>query len=63
MARNPFAQLQDVVVEPRQAFEEIITLIVKCLWPNSRRVRVYRGDGGVDSFTGTFGEGGEADVY
>ena len=63
MARNPFEQLQDVVVEPRQAFEDVVTLIIKCIWPHSRRVRVYRGDGGIDSFTGTLGDRGEADVY
>ena len=63
MARNPFEQLQDVVVEPRQAFEEIVTLILKCLHSNSRRVRIHRGDGGIDAFTGTLGAGGEADVY
>ena len=63
MARNPFEQLQDVVIEPRQAFEDIIALILKCLYPESRRVRVYRGDGGIDSFTGTLGVGGDADVF
>jgi hypothetical protein len=63
MARNPFEQLQDVVVEPRQAFEDIVTLILKCLFPDSRRVRVFRGDGGIDAFIGTLGEGGEVDVY
>jgi hypothetical protein len=63
MARNPFEQLQDVVIEPRQAFEDVVTLILKCLYPDSRRVRVYRGDGGIDSFTGTLGIGGEADVF
>jgi hypothetical protein len=63
MARNPFEQLQDVVVEPRQAFEDVVALVLKCLHPESRRVRVYRGDGGIDSFTGTLGVGGEADVF
>jgi len=63
MARNPFEQLQDVVTEPRQAFEDIVALILKCLYADSRRVRVYRGDGGIDSFTGTLGIGGEADVF
>ncbi len=52
-----------MVVEPRQAFEDIVTLILKCLHPSSRRVRVYRGDGGIDTFTGTLGNNGEADVY
>ncbi len=63
MARNPFAQLQDAVVEPRQAFEDIVTIILKCLYPDSRRVRVYRGDGGIDAFVGTLGSAGEADVF
>src|SRR5213076_998245 len=63
MARNPFEQIQDVVVEPRQAFEDVVALILKCLHPESRRVRVYRGDGGIDSFTGPLGVGGEADVF
>lgn len=63
VARNPFEQLQDVVPEPRQAFEDIVTLILKCLNPNSRRVRVHRGDGGIDAFSGTLGTNGEADVY
>jgi hypothetical protein len=63
MARNPFEQLQDVVPEPRQAFEDIVTLILKCLYPDSRRVRVHRGDGGIDAYSGSLGDGGEADVY
>lgn len=63
MARSVFEQLQDVVTEPRQAFEDIVSFILKCLSPSSRRVRVYRGDGGIDSFTGTLGESGEADVF
>ncbi|MCI0747568.1 MAG: hypothetical protein L0Y58_19355 [Verrucomicrobia subdivision 3 bacterium] len=63
MARNPFEQLQDVVVEPRQAFEDIVTIILKCLYPDSRRVRVHRGDGGIDAYTGMLGDGGEAHVY
>jgi hypothetical protein len=63
MARNPFEQLQDVVNEPRQAFEDVVALILKCLCPDSRRVRVYCGDGGIDSFTGTLGVGGQADVF
>lgn len=52
-----------MVIEPRQAFEDIVALILKCLYPENRRVRVYRGDGGIDSFSGTLGVGGEADVF
>ena len=63
MARNPFEQLQDVVVEPRQAFEDIVTLLLKCINPNSRRVRVHKGDGGIDGFDGTLGDEGKADVF
>ena len=63
MARNPFEQLQDVAVEPRQAFEDIVASILKCVYPDSRRVRIFRGDGGIDVFTGTLGADGTADVY
>jgi hypothetical protein len=63
MARNPFEQLQDVVVEPRQAFEDVAATILRSTVPHSRRVRVHFGDAGVDVFGGTFGEEGEADVY
>jgi hypothetical protein len=63
MARNPFEQLQDVVTEPRQAFEDVVALILKGVYPDSRRVRIFRGDGGIDIFTGTLGAAGAADVY
>ena len=63
MARNPFEQLQDVVPEPRQAFEDIAALILRATVSGSRRVRVHKGDGGVDTYTGTYGEDGHADVY
>lgn len=41
MARNPFEQLQDVVSEPRQAFEDVASLIIKAHIPSSWRVRIY----------------------
>ena len=63
MALNPFEQLQQVVTEPRQSFEDIVATILRCTIPGSRRVRVYRGDGGVDVFNGTYGAEGEVDVY
>jgi hypothetical protein len=62
VARNPFEQLQDVLPEPRQAFEDIVSIILKCLYPDSRRTRIYRGDGGIDTYSGNLGHGGEADV-
>ena len=63
MALNPFEQLQQVVTEPRQSFEDVVAIILRCTIPGSRRVRVYRGDGGVDVFNGTYGAEGKVDVY
>lgn len=63
MARNPFEQLQDMVAEPRQAFEDVVALILKSHLPSSRRVRIYRGDGGIDVCNGTFGSEGALTVY
>lgn len=61
MALNPFEQLQFVTAEPRQAFEDAVADIVRLTVGGSRRIRVYRGDGGVDAFTGDFTQG--IDVY
>ena len=63
MARNPFEQLQDTALEPRQAFEDITATILRCIIQGSRRVRVYRGDGGVDVFNGNYGVDGSVDVF
>jgi len=63
MALNPFEQLQLLVPEPRQAFEDIAALILRAIVPGSRRVRVYRGDGGVDVYEGNYGTDAEVDVY
>lgn len=63
MALNPFEQLRNVCVEPRQAFEDVAADILRVTMPTSRRVRVFRGDGGVDVYNGTFGNQGEVDVF
>jgi hypothetical protein len=63
MALNPFEQLQLLLPEPRQAFEDIAALILRAIVPGSRRVRVYRGDGGVDVYEGRYGVDAEVDVY
>lgn len=63
MALNPFEQLQNVVVEPRQAFEDIVAAMLRATVPGSRRVRVHKGDGGVDVYSGSYSENGEADVF
>ena len=60
---NPFEQLRLLTVSPHQAFEDIALAILRKTVGNVRRVRVYRGDGGVDGFTGTYGEDGAVDVY
>lgn len=63
MALNPFEQLQLLVPEPRQAFEDIAAVILRAVVPGSRRVRVYRGDGGVDVYEGQYGADAAVDVY
>ncbi|HRZ46479.1 MAG TPA: hypothetical protein P5555_14945 [Candidatus Paceibacterota bacterium] len=63
MALNPFEQLKNVCVEPRQAFEEICTDILRRVVPGSRRIRVHGGDEGVDSFLGEWGPSGGIEVY
>lgn len=60
---NPFEQLRLLTVSPHQVFEDIALAILRFTVGNVRRVRVYRGDGGVDGFTGTYGEVGAVDVY
>jgi len=63
MALIPFEQLQLLLPEPRQALEDIAALILRAIVPGSRRVRVYRGDGGVDVYEGRYGADAEVDVY
>ena len=63
MTFNPFEQLQFTSIEPRQAFEDTVASILRATIPKTRRIRVYKGDGGVDVFQGKYGEGGAVDVY
>jgi len=60
---NPFEQLRILQPGPHQCFEEVTSHILRRTVQDSKRVRVHRGDEGVDSFTGTWGEDGELDVY
>lgn len=63
MSMNPFEQLRLVHDAPHQAFEEACSSIIRSTTKDTSRVRVYKGDGGVDVFAGTWGEEGELDVY
>jgi hypothetical protein len=63
MAFNAFEQLEWVVPEPRQAFEDITAEMLTSTGRVRGRIRVNRGDGGVDYYCGTFGDQGVAEVY
>lgn len=60
---NPFEQLRILLPAPHQCFEEVVSHILRKTVQDAKRVRVHRGDEGVDSFTGSWGEDGELDVY
>lgn len=61
--KNAFEQLDDRVPGAAQCFEEVVSTILRATVPDAKRVRVHRGDNGVDTFTGTWGDAGELDVY
>jgi hypothetical protein len=63
MALNPFEQLRLITVEPRNAFEEIVGILLLDHGRSDGQVKVHLGDAGVDSYKGRFGEGGELTVY
>ena len=46
MARNPFEQLQDLVSDARQSFEDLAAEILLATATDSRRIKVHVGDGG-----------------
>jgi hypothetical protein len=62
---NVFEQLEnlDSVSEPRQAFEDIVTSILLDCGYTDGRVKVFRGDGGIDAFKGSLAKGGKLTVY
>jgi hypothetical protein len=61
--KNPFQQLDALQPGPAHCFEEVVSTILRWTIPDVKRVRVYHGDGGVDSFTGEWGSNGELHVY
>jgi hypothetical protein len=63
MALNPFEQLELLVPEPRQAFEELATMLLQDCGKIDGRVAIYLGDGGVDAYRGTFSKSGQLTVY
>jgi hypothetical protein len=60
---NAFEQLNSLQPGAEHCFEEVVSTILRATIAEAKRVRVYRGDGGVDTFTGTWGALGELDVY
>ena len=58
MPFNGFEQLEWIVPEPRQAFEDVTAEILISSGRALRRIRVNRGDGGVDVYYGHFRRGG-----
>jgi hypothetical protein len=63
MPFNGFEQLEWIVPEPRQAFEDVTVEMLIGSGRADGRVRVHRGDGGVDAYRGTFGAESAAEIY
>jgi hypothetical protein len=63
MALNPFERLELLVAEPRQAFEDLVGMLLEDLGLIDGRIRVFRGDSGVDAYSGSFAEGEQVTVY
>lgn len=61
--QNPFEQLQILQPGPEHCFEEAVSHILRSTTSQSHRVRVHRGDEGVDTFTGTWGGDGALEVF
>jgi hypothetical protein len=63
MPFNGFEQLEWIVPEPRQAFEDVTVEMLIGSGRADGRIRVHRGDGGVDAYSGTFGTESAAEIY
>src|SRR3989475_8844046 len=63
MALNPFEQLRLFLSESRTAFEDIVGILLEEAGKIDGRIKVHLGDGGVDAYKGSFGDGGELVVY
>jgi len=60
---TPFEQLRALQPGAEHCFEHVTSSILRATMQDARSVRVYRGDDGVDMFTGSWGESGNLDVY
>lgn len=63
MALNPFEQLELFVSEPRQAFEDLVGMLLADAGRIDRRLRIFCGDGGIDGYQGEFTKGRGLTVY
>jgi hypothetical protein len=61
--QNPFQQLRGVSEAAEAEFEAACAELIRIHYPDAKRVRVHRGDGGVDTANGTWGEAGALDVF
>src|SRR5208283_6048973 len=60
---NAFEQLEIRVPGPHQAFEDVVAEILIACGLAERRIRVHRGDGGVDAFYGRYSDDGGVTVF
>jgi hypothetical protein len=63
MAQNPFEQLQYFVPEPRQAFEDLVAMLLQDCRKIDGRTKVHCGDGGVDGYKGNFAKDADLVIY
>src|SRR5271166_3775561 len=60
---NPFEQLELFLAEPRTAFEELATMLLRDCGKTDGRVSIFLGDGGIDAYKGEFSKNGQLTVY
>lgn len=63
MALNPFEQLESLVPEGRQTFEDLVGILLEDCGLIDGRIKVFRGDAGIDSYAGSFAEAELVSVY
>jgi len=63
MQKNVFEQLPFLVDGAPETFETLATELLRVASPEVNRVRVARGDGGVDAFLGEWGTAGSLHVF
>jgi hypothetical protein len=65
MTLNPFEQLRFLhsVPDPGAAFEDVAAILLRDHGLTDGQVKIHVGDGGIDSYQGSFGRGGELVVY